>query len=131
MSRIILKLTCLLLLGGLLFGGCTPKEPTYEETFFYVVNQTGQDIQVKVSADGEELFIADIGTEVELPGGYPAKELKVSMNIDTKVIKVQELTSGREKEWQIETLTSQVDGGFSIIIKEGDILLEKGYLPIR
>lgn len=134
MSKTILKCTCLLLLGGLLFNGCIPKEPPSDETemtFFYVVNQTGQDIRVKVLADGEELFIVDIGTTIESPGGYPAKELKIPMRKDAKFIKVKESISGREQEWEIKTLTSKVDGGFTIIIKEDDILLERGYLPIR
>ena len=142
-NKIILKLTCLVLLGGLLFGGCTPKEPPSDETlmtFFYVVNQTGQDIRVRVLADHQELFIVEIGSEVELPdegrisppqGEYPAKELKISMPKDTKVIKAQELISGREQEREVKPLTSKVNGGFTIIIKEDEILLERGYLPIR
>lgn len=121
---------------GVIFGsGCAKSQPTMTTTFFQVVNQKGQEVRVRVLADREELFTVELGTSIETPGGiippvdkYPSKELKIQMPENTRVIRVQELISGMEKEWPV---AGKGDSGFLIILVDRDISLEFGYIPVR
>jgi hypothetical protein len=111
--------------------------------FFYIINETGSDIQVRVLADGVELFLQGIGSQVPslpgkevppLPTPYPAVELKVSMSKDAQQLEVQELlhlgTRATQATFNIAGF-SQAPGGFRITIRKDGILLDQDYRPIR
>jgi hypothetical protein len=108
-------------------------------TFFYLVNETGKDIKVKVLADDKEVFITEIksqppssaGAQQAAPeNGFPARELKVDLSKNTKHLEIQELNSNLSQHVDI-TNFSQRDGGFRIIARAGKILFSQDYFPVR
>jgi len=112
-------------------------------TFFYIINETGSNIRVRVLADGAELFLQEIGAQVPsepgkevppLPTPYPAVELKVPVNKNAQQLEVQELlhrgTRATQATFNIAGF-SQAPGGFRITIRKDGILLNQDYRPIR
>jgi len=132
--------------GGLNTGGQGPSPGGSRNqqgqriiTFFYIVNETGQDIKVKVLGDDRVIVVQEVGFERDLssgvqvappPGKYPGRELKVVMDRDTKVFEIQELNSGIRKKFDLKGV-GRVNGGFRITIRENQIFLNPDYFPIR
>jgi hypothetical protein len=160
MSRTTLRTTLLILivvvvLGGLSGSYCTKPQPsaeilvvkgqsssTSDETqlmFFYLVNQTGKKVQVRVLEDGEELFTQDINAQISTSGNqappppeYPAVELKIPVRRGASRLEVQELlhqgTHALQATFDIERFYEK-DGGFRVTIREDGILLSQDYYP--
>ena len=114
-------------------------------TYFYLVNETGQEVKVRVLADGVELFVQRIYAEAPPssasgfgeappPPSYPAVELKVPISSQAKQLEVQELlhlgTRARQATFDIADF-SHVDAGFRVVIRKDGILLDQDYLPAR
>ena len=107
--------------------------------FFYIINETGSNAEVRVLADDMELFLQEIGSQVPLSLGKevppllipnPAVELKVQLNKATQYLVVQDLQSGAQATFDIAGF-SQVDAGFQITIQKDRILLSQDYYPAR
>lgn len=107
--------------------------------FFCIVNETGRNAEVRVFADGMELFLQEIGSQVPLLPGKelppllipnPAVELKVQLNKDTQYLVVQDLQSGTQATFDIAGF-SQVDAGFQITLQKDRIRLIQDYYPTR
>lgn len=82
--------------------------------FFYVVNVSGVDVNVKVLADGREVFWHQLpakvvrrteATEVPPPGDHPAVEVKIRLNRNTRRLEVQELNSNRKAKFNVRNFT--------------------------
>jgi hypothetical protein len=142
--------SCIFIILGLLFpyAGCRPLPESTEElidqeqsetviTFFYLVNKSGQDIEVSVFADDQKLFVqklgaqqdapADIG-EVPPPSPHPARELKIPLNRNAQQLQVEELNSGIQEKFEITDFIMN-DAGFRITIEANQILLNQDYFP--
>lgn len=110
--------------------------------FFYLINETGSEVKVRVLADGQELFIQQIsaqvtpspGREAPPPSPCPAVELKIPVSQNAKELEVQELlhlgTRARQVRFDIVGF-SQADAGFRIMIRKNGILLDQDYYPAR
>lgn len=108
-------------------------------TFFYLVNVSGQEIKVKVTANGNELFTREVRSRREPssdikesppPGKYPAAELKVMLDPSAETLIVRETNSGIKKTFSIKGFADR-PGGFVITVEKDTILLEQTYYPIR
>lgn len=121
----------------------TPLEATGKETdyivFFYVINLSGKDIEVKALANQKELLHEKIESKVKVPTGgeelpppgmYPARELKVKMDRETSSLEVQEINSGLKATFDIRNFSTK-GLGFRITIGEKGISLNQDYLPVR
>ncbi len=148
------ELFVLMLTASLLLGCTNTKKettttarlnaPATEEqgsvyTFFYIINKTGNDIEVRASANNKELFSQKVASKVKTPaegrvypptGEYPTMELKVEVNRGAKTLKVQETNSGLEASFDITDFSTK-GPGFSIMIEGDEISLNQDYYPIR
>ncbi len=130
----------LVLIVGLLGTGCASSVASQTLiTFFYVVNMSGRKVAVRVSADGQELFVQEIeavrqagpgGGEVPSPGPYPARQLKVPVSGAAKQLVVEELNSGQRAVYD-QGPGVQSDAGFRIVIGPDDISITRDYVLIR
>ncbi len=108
-------------------------------TFFYIINKTGNDIEIKASANNKELFSQKLESEVKTPtegivypspGKYPTRELKVEVNRGARTLEVQEINSGQKVSFDITNFSSK-GPGFRITIEGDEISLNQDYYPIR
>lgn len=114
-----------------------PHAPPSVVTFFYVVNQTGREIRVRVTVDGQELFVKVLpATAAPAPGAvpptqpFPALELKVAVNRDARRLEVQALELGIRRSFDIQGF-SRIGSGFRIVITINQIALTQDYYPVR
>lgn len=121
------------------FGGSRNQRKQCIIKFFYIVNETGENIKVKVLGDERVIVVQEVGFERDLSSGviappptgkFPGRELKVAINRDTKIIEIQELNSGKTKKFDLKNV-SKINGGFRITVREDEILLNLDYFPIR
>lgn len=121
----------------------TPLEATGKATdyivFFYVLNLSGKDIEVKALANQKELLHEKIESKVGAPAGgeehpppgiHPARELKVKIDRETSSLEVQEINSGLKATFDITNFSTK-GLGFRITIEEKGISLNQDYLPVR
>lgn len=105
------------------------------ETSFYIINSSGKDIKIQVSADGEELFTVMVPYRggQRIPERGPAiingPDARLIEDIEIKrgiqVLRVVEKISGMEEVFTgIESL--EIEGGFTIEIKSAYIQLREG-----
>lgn len=122
-----------------LFLICEPSLGQENETiltFFYLVNQSGSEVKIRVLADGQELFVQQLRAHIAPPPvqqappspPYPAVELKIPIRRDVKQLEVELLHLGTRVAFNIEGF-SQVDAGFQIIIWKDKIRLTQDYYP--
>jgi len=133
----------LFLVTALNATGCLPAATVPsrqgEIALFYIINQTNREIDVRVLADGEQLFTVRLGPTVissgevrELPprGRFPAKEVKAWLSSTPKELTVQELLTGRSQKLR---LTGSMLGGLrcKITLTDEGIEITQDYVPIR
>ena len=93
-------------------------------------------MEIKVLADGQVLFTQQISAQVSHPPyrevpppSYPAVELKILIQRQTKELEVQEsLHLKKRRTFNIRGF-DQVDAGFRIAIRNDDIFLTQDYYP--
>lgn len=122
--------------GALSIASCQGSEAVI--TLFYLENRTGAAVQVRVLADGQELFVRRVGTESQVsavavpPGGqYPAVEMKISMKTQVRKLEVQEQLFLRQQKVFDISGYGKAGAGFRIVITRDGILLARDYYPIR
>jgi len=128
----------------LLLGACGSAAPDgiafqTEISTFYLVNRSGRDVRLIVTADGHELFVQEIkATRVppaavqEAPPSspWPTRQLKVALRPDARRLVVEESVSGMRATTDLPQQIRN-DLGFRITIYENSISIARDYLPIR
>ncbi len=108
-------------------------------TFFYVLNTSGRDVRVRVSADGRELFVVALaasrrpGAEAEEApprGAHPARELKVPLPRDARRLVLEETGSAARTTFEIPR-APRSEAGFRITVGPRGISVDRDYMPIR
>jgi hypothetical protein len=108
-------------------------------TFFYLVNQTATDITVRVSSDGQELFVQRLAARLMPSAGreappalpYPSAELKIPVPQNAASLEIQELSRFRwRRVFDIAGFT-QAGAGFRVLIRDEGISLSQDYYPMR
>ena len=108
-------------------------------TFFSLANQTGTLVEMRVLADGQELFTQEVTAQVPPslrweappPPRYPTIELKVPLKKRTQQLEVQELVPvGMRKTFAIAGF-DRVNAGFRITLRSDGIFLTQDYYPAR
>ena len=130
----------LLLAAGVLFPGCgTVMASETMITFFYVLNTSGRDVRVRVSADGRELFVVALaasrrpraGAEEAPPrGAHPARELKVPLSRDARQLVLEETGSAARTTFEIPR-APRSEAGFRITVGPRGISVDRDSMPIR
>jgi len=106
--------------------------------FFYVINETGKPVELRISADGNELFARRVDGEVAPSAGkqvpprliFPALEIKTSLRNDAKQLEVELIPPGVRKTFEIAGFRRS-DAGFRIVLSNNNISLTQDYYPIR
>ena len=106
--------------------------------FFYVINETGKPVELRISADGNELFARRVDGEVAPSAGkqvpprliFPALEIKTSLRNDAKQLEVELIPPGVRKTFEIAGFRRS-DAGFRIVVGNNNISLTQDYYPIR
>ncbi len=120
------------------FRSTPPRSETAGLVFFHVTNETGKPVELRVSADGNELFARRVDGGVapsagkELPPRliFPALEIKTSLRNDAKQLEVELIPSGVHKTFDIAGFR-RLDAGFRIVVGDNDVSLTQDYYPVR
>jgi len=133
-----------LLTGGAIYVSCqksnagNQKQDTVMK-FFYLVNQSGFEVEVRVLGDEKELFVqrmkakTDDSPGITHPsnGEYTTVELKVPMNKQAKQLTVQESSHLKKCKTFDITEAGKESAGFQVIIGKDEITLIQDYYPAR
>ena len=106
--------------------------------YFYVINKTGKPVELRVFADGDELFArrmddrvaASAGKQLPPASPFPAQEIKTSLRDDARQLEVQLTPSGARKTFDIRGF-GRSDAGFRIVIGGNNVSLAQDYYPVR
>lgn len=113
--------------------------PRTVNKFFYVVNESGSDVRVRVRAGGRDLLVEPIpGQDQQRPGVRspppadlnPARERKIKLTEETERLEVEEMISGRKATFEIGRAWMR-GPGFRITIGVREIRLAQDYRPER
>lgn len=105
-------------------------------TLFYLVNQTGREVTIRVLADGHELLVQQLGARVPsspevktlpLLPPYPAVERKIALPRNTKRLEIEEPSVGHRT---FEIAGFPEGPGFRVVIRN-DGIVTHDYYPIR
>lgn len=114
-------------------------QPAQVISVFYVVNQSGRDVRLRVLADDREVLALDLPAAAPAPGSarvmpppgpHPARELKVALPAATEWLEAQEVRSGLTRRVDVRDFATR-GLGFRIIIGASEILIAQDYYPIR
>ena len=106
--------------------------------FFYLINETGEDVRLKVSVDDDELFVQPLAAHVasavpkQAPPAslVPTAELKIELPSAAQQLKVELMPAGPRKLFALAGFPRS-NAGFRIIIGKNGISLAQDYYPIR
>lgn len=107
--------------------------------FFYIVNQSRFEVEVRVLADKKELFVQRMKAKKDDSPGitHPSNgkdttlELKVPMNKQAKQLTVQESSHLKKCKTFDITEAGKEGAGFQVIIGKDRIILIQDYYPAR
>lgn len=137
-------LSLCLLMGGAIHASCQKKKAGTQRQdtvmkFFYLVNQSGVEVEVRVLADEKELFVRRMKAETgDSPGiihpsngKHSTMELKVAMDKQARQLTVQESSHLKKCKTFDITKSGKEGAGFQVIIGKDEITLIQEYYPAR
>jgi len=114
-----------------------PTKPPQISAVFYLINRTEADIQVKVLADDQQLFIVKVQPQVRQPGGrgtvlplvgFSTEGIQTQISAKVKTIEVQEMVAGRTMRFNVAALSDSEATRYMITVADQSITLSRSSL---